>query len=106
LWQITRQNDAARDPSTPLADSPQRPISLRSERRLWRLAVRGEFDAIGAADDPRAMVDPECGVISVEGLRVIDCSFMPEIGRANTHLSTVMIAELMADRLRARRLAR
>ena len=33
---------------------------------------------------------------------MIDCSVMPEIVRANTHLSTVMIAELMADRLRAR----
>jgi choline dehydrogenase-like flavoprotein len=27
---------------------------------------------------------------------------MPEIVRANTHLSTVMIAELMADRLHGR----
>jgi choline dehydrogenase-like flavoprotein len=26
---------------------------------------------------------------------------MPEIVRANTHLSTVMIAEMMADRIRS-----
>jgi choline dehydrogenase len=38
----------------------------------------------------------------MEGLRVIDCSVMPEIVRANTHLSTVMIAEKMADRIRGR----
>jgi 5-(hydroxymethyl)furfural/furfural oxidase len=54
---------------------------------------------MGGASDPRSVVDPECRVIGLEGLRVIDCSIMPEIVRANTHLSTVMIAERMADRL-------
>ena len=48
------------------------------------------------------MVDPDCRVLGLEGLRVIDCSVMPEIVRANTHLSTVMIAEKMADRIRGR----
>jgi len=45
------------------------------------------------------VVDTDCRVLGVEGLRVIDCSIMPEIVRANTHLSTVMIAELMAARI-------
>ncbi|MGO9606711.1 MAG: GMC family oxidoreductase [Candidatus Binataceae bacterium] len=54
---------------------------------------------MGPASDPRSVVDTSCRVIGVEGLRVIDCSIMPEIVRANTHLSTVMIAELMADRI-------
>jgi choline dehydrogenase-like flavoprotein len=58
---------------------------------------------MGPAGDPRAVVDPDCRVTGTEGLRVIDCSIMPEIVRANTHLSTVMIAEMMADRIRARR---
>ena len=56
---------------------------------------------MGPASDSRSVVDPDCRVIGLEGLRVIDCSIMPEIVRANTHLSTVMIAELMADRIRA-----
>jgi 5-(hydroxymethyl)furfural/furfural oxidase len=55
---------------------------------------------MGAADDPRAVVDPECRVIGCTGLRVIDASIMPEVPRANTHLTTVAIAERMADRLR------
>jgi 5-(hydroxymethyl)furfural/furfural oxidase len=55
---------------------------------------------MGPASSPRTVVDPDCRVLGIEGLRVIDCSVMPEIVRANTHLSTVMIAELMADRLR------
>ena len=56
---------------------------------------------MGAASDSRAVVDPACRVIGVEGLRVIDASIMPEIVRANTHLTAVMIGELMAARIRS-----
>ncbi|MBN8940096.1 MAG: GMC family oxidoreductase N-terminal domain-containing protein [Rhizobiales bacterium] len=56
---------------------------------------------MGAASDPRSVVDPDCRVIGCSGLSVIDASIMPEVVRANTHLTTVMIAEKMADRLRA-----
>ena len=54
---------------------------------------------MGAANDPRSVVDPDCRVLGVERLRVVDASVMPEIPRANTHLTTVMIAEHMAARL-------
>ena len=56
---------------------------------------------MGALGDPRTVVDSNCQVVGLEGLRVIDASVMPEMVRANTHLSTVMIAEHMAARLRA-----
>ena len=55
---------------------------------------------MGAMDDPRSVVDPECRVIGVSGLRVIDASIMPTVVRANTHFTTVMIAEKMADALK------
>ena len=55
---------------------------------------------MGAADDPRSVVDPECKVIGCTGLRVIDASVMPTVVRANTHFTTVMIAEKMADALK------
>jgi choline dehydrogenase-like flavoprotein len=55
---------------------------------------------MGASDDPRAVVDPECRVIGTEGLRVVDASIMPEVPRANTNLTTIMIAEHLAARLR------
>ena len=58
---------------------------------------------MGSRSDPRSVVDPDCRVIGVDGLRVIDCSIMPEIVRSNTHLPVVMIAELMADRIRGKR---
>jgi len=52
---------------------------------------------MGASDDPRSVVDPDCRVIGCSGLSVIDASVMPTVVRANTHLTTVMIAEKMAD---------
>lgn len=55
---------------------------------------------MGSAEDSRSVVDPECRVIGVEGLRVIDGSIMPEVPRANTNLTCIMIGERMAARLR------
>jgi len=43
--------------------------------------------------DPMAVVDDRLRVRGVEGLRVIDSSIMPTVVSANTHASTVVIAE-------------
>ena len=56
---------------------------------------------MGAASDERSVVDPRCRVIGVESLRVIDASIIPEMIRANTHLTCVMIGEHMAAQIRA-----
>ena len=56
---------------------------------------------MGGRDDKRSVVDIDCRVIGVSGLRVIDASIMPEVVRANTHLTTVMMAEKMAATLRS-----
>lgn len=45
------------------------------------------------------MVDSECRVLGTENLCVIDASVMPNVPRANTHLTTVMIAEKMVEKL-------
>jgi choline dehydrogenase len=58
---------------------------------------------MGPVDDPRSVVDPDGCVIGVEGLRVVDASIMPEVPRANTHLTTVMIAEHIAARMKRKR---
>jgi choline dehydrogenase-like flavoprotein len=55
---------------------------------------------MGTPDDPRSVVDPDCRVLGVEGLRVIDGSIMPNVPRANTNLTCMTIAEHMAQRLR------
>jgi choline dehydrogenase len=56
---------------------------------------------MGPSDDVRSVVDADCRVYGTEGLRVIDASIMPAVPRANTHLTCVMIGELMADRVKA-----
>lgn len=55
---------------------------------------------MGSPDDPTTVVDPEGRVLGVDGLRVADASIMPEVPRANLHLSVVMIAEHLAGRMR------
>lgn len=52
---------------------------------------------IGAESDPTAVVDSHCRVRGVAGLRVADASVIPSITRAPTHLTTIMIAEKIAD---------
>jgi len=56
---------------------------------------------MGATDDPEAVVDTECRVIGYDGLRVCDASVLPDVPKANTHLTTVAIAERIAEILRA-----
>ena len=59
---------------------------------------------MGQAGDPEAVVDPDCRVIGVSGLRVIDASIMPSIVSANLFLTVVAAAELLASRMTGRAL--
>ena len=52
---------------------------------------------MGLASDPMSVVDQYCHVHGVEDLRVIDASVMPDVIRANTNATTIMIAERVAD---------
>ncbi|MFD0413452.1 GMC family oxidoreductase [Streptomyces sp. NPDC127108] len=54
---------------------------------------------MGAADSPHTVVDSDCRVLGVDGLRVVDASIFPFVPRANTNLASIMAGELMADRL-------
>ncbi len=71
-------------------------------------AVTGVWHAsgtcrMGAANDPMAVTDGAGRVYGVSGLRVCDSSIMPSIPRANTNMPTLMLAERMADLIRAER---
>jgi len=55
---------------------------------------------MGRTDDPEAVVDTECRVIGYDGLHVCDASVMPDLPKANTHLTTVAIAERLVAKLR------
>jgi choline dehydrogenase len=57
---------------------------------------------MGAAGDPMAVVDAECRVQGISGLRVVDASVMPTLVGGNTNAPTIMIAEKIADAIRGR----
>lgn len=52
--------------------------------------------------DPLAVVDPECRVIGVQNLRVIDASIMPQATAGDLNGPTIMLAERASDIIRSR----
>ena len=56
---------------------------------------------MGPASDPLAVVDQFGKVHGLEGLRVADASIMPDCIRANTNVTTMVIAERIADFMRS-----
>ena len=95
-------------------DRQYRPARRRSgrrrRRRLRRLAAADCAEAQHGAggcvmgpyevDDGRSVVDPDGRVRGIASLRVADASIMPYDCKANTCLTTIMIGEHIADRMR------
>lgn len=88
------------DRGTPLSAIADSPASVRA----WLRQSAGDYVhaagtcAMGDPASDRAVVDPRARVIGVEGLRVCDASIFPDLPRANTHVPTMMAAELVAER--------
>jgi len=57
---------------------------------------------MGRARDPLAVVDPECRVIGVQGLRVADSSVFPRITNGNLNAPSIMVGEKAADHISGR----
>ncbi|MEM8752674.1 MAG: choline dehydrogenase [Pseudomonadota bacterium] len=57
---------------------------------------------IGRRDDPMAVVDPECRVIGVDGLRIADSSVFPRITNGNLNAPSIMVGEKAADHILGR----
>ncbi|MCV2865204.1 choline dehydrogenase [Defluviimonas sp. WL0075] len=54
---------------------------------------------MGRRDDPMAVVDPECRVIGVEGLRLADSSIFPRITNGNLNAPSIMVGEKASDHI-------
>ncbi|KFA96846.1 GMC family oxidoreductase [Vibrio sp. ER1A] len=57
---------------------------------------------MGISDDPEAVVNSELSVYGMDNLRVIDASVMPTLVGGNTNAPTIMIAEKIADVIKAK----
>ena len=57
---------------------------------------------MGAASDPMAVVDPECRVIGVKGLRVADSSIFPRITNGNLNAPSILVGEMASDHILGR----
>ncbi len=54
---------------------------------------------MGGKDDPMSVVDPECRVIGVDGLRVADSSIFPRVTNGNLNAPSIMTGEKAADHI-------
>ena len=52
---------------------------------------------MGRATDPMTVVDSECRVIGVDGLRVCDASIFPEIPSYNTSRPSYLVGEVLGE---------
>jgi choline dehydrogenase len=57
---------------------------------------------MGRADDPMSVVDPQCRVIGVQGLRVADSSIFPRITNGNLNAPSIMVGEKASDHILGR----
>lgn len=57
---------------------------------------------MGRADDLMSVVDPECRVIGVDGLRVADSSIFPRVTNGNLNAPSIMTGEKASDHILGR----
>jgi choline dehydrogenase len=54
---------------------------------------------MGSVKDKFSVVDPECRVIGIQNLRVVDSSIMPQVTNGNLNAPTLMIGEKASDHI-------
>ena len=62
--------------------------NLRNDMQITLNSYYGEGES-----DPTAVVDQYCRVRGVQNLRVVDLSITPDVVRANTNATAIMIAK-------------
>ena len=89
---------AADDRLAPYVSREIRPGAGVDARTHVLAEVRGFFHPVGTCAIGR-VVDGDGRVYGVDGLSVADASVMPTIPRANTNLTTMAVAERLAERI-------
>ncbi len=106
LREIFRQR--AFDPWRGAELSPGPDVQTDAEIDRW---IRANADTVyhptstckmGADHDPMAVLDNQCRVRGVTGLRVVDASSLPRVTSGNTAAPVYMLAERIADVIRGR----
>ena len=95
----------------PIVDKVVQPTEedLASDEALDRWLRRTVFNTthasgtckMGPASDPMAVVDQHLNIHGLENIKVADASVMPNVIRANTNCTTIMIGERCADWVKA-----
>tara|TARA_B100001750_G_scaffold231873_1_gene230454 strand:- start:2605 stop:2949 length:345 start_codon:yes stop_codon:yes gene_type:complete len=57
---------------------------------------------MGPDNDPMAVVDKDGKIHGMKNIRVVDASIMPDVVRANTNATTIMIAEKISAQMMER----
>jgi choline dehydrogenase len=103
--EILAQRALSADRGTEL--NPGETVQSDAEIDTWlRHAVETCYHPVGTCrmgrDARDSVVDAECRVHGLRGLRIVDASVMPAIVSGNTNAPTIMIAEKMSDVIRGR----
>ena len=78
------------------------PDALREAIRRHGQTLYHPVGTCAMGTDDASVVDEQCRVHGVEGLRVVDASVMPTVPRGNTNAPTIAIAERAGDLLLGR----
>jgi choline dehydrogenase len=89
---------AESEPVKPYRGAQLRPGTEVGAEEHVRATARGFFHPVGTCAIG-SVLDEQCRVLGYENLYVIDASAIPQIPAANTNLTTIALAERMAERL-------
>jgi len=90
------QSSGKMEPFDPRASDDDLDAWLRSAcGTIWHPAGTC---AMGPSGSVHAVVGPDCRVMGVDDLRIVDASIMPALPRANPNLTCIMLAEVAAAR--------